>query len=65
MVTLAAPCGALMESEPLTSTTDDLVADIAEQISESHYRAAVAVDRDERPVGLVTRSDLVPPPLAG
>ena len=61
MITLAAPCGALMESDPLTTTTDALVADIAEQIRESHYGAAVVVDPDRHPVGLVTRSDLVSP----
>ena len=61
MITLAAPCSALMESDPLTVNTDFLVADISEQIKESHYGAAVAVDADDRPVGLVTRSDLVAP----
>jgi manganese-dependent inorganic pyrophosphatase len=62
MITLAAPCSALMEREPLTATAEELVADISEQIKESHYGAAVAVDADDRPVGLVTRSDLVSPP---
>ena len=62
MITLAAPCSALMESDPLTVNTDFLVADMSEQIKESHYGAAVAVDADNRPVGLVTRSDLVAPP---
>jgi manganese-dependent inorganic pyrophosphatase len=61
MITLAAPCGALMETDALTVTTDFLVADISEQIKESHYGAAVALDADDRPVGLVTRSDLVSP----
>ncbi len=61
MITLAAPCSALMESDPLTVNTDFLVDDISEQIKESHYGAAVAVDADNRPVGLVTRSDLVAP----
>src|SRR6185437_14934119 len=61
MITLAAPCGALMETEPLAITTDSLVADISEQIRESHYGAAVVVDPDRHPVGLVTRSDLVSP----
>ncbi|HET8977692.1 MAG TPA: putative manganese-dependent inorganic diphosphatase, partial [Solirubrobacteraceae bacterium] len=62
MITLAAPCRALMESDPLTVTVDYLVDDMSEQIKESHYGAAVAVDADNRPVGLVTRSDLVAPP---
>jgi len=62
MITLAAPCGALMERDPLTATTEFLVADISEQIKESHYGAAVVIDPQRYPVGLVTRSDLVSPP---
>lgn len=61
MVTLAAPCGAMADRDPLTVTLDDLVADIAEQIKDVHYRAAVTVDSGGRPVGLITRSDLVSP----
>jgi manganese-dependent inorganic pyrophosphatase len=62
MITLAAPCRALMEKDPLTVTPDYLVDDMSEQIKEIHYGAAVAIDGDERPVGLITRSDLVAPP---
>ncbi|MGI8507169.1 MAG: putative manganese-dependent inorganic diphosphatase [Solirubrobacteraceae bacterium] len=62
MITLAAPCRALMESEPLTVTPDFLVDDMSEQIKELYYGAAVAIDEDERPIGLITRSDLVSPP---
>ena len=51
-----------METDPLTVTPDFLLDDISEQIKESHYGAAVAVDGDHRPVGLITRSDLVAPP---
>ena len=47
--------------QPLTVTPDDLVADIADQIKDVHYGAAVAVDEGNRPVGLVARSDLVAP----
>ena len=61
MVTLSEPCRALAEADPLTVGKDDLVRDIAEQIKDVHYRAVVAVDRDGRPVGVVTRSDLVNP----
>ncbi|HEX5192320.1 MAG TPA: putative manganese-dependent inorganic diphosphatase [Solirubrobacteraceae bacterium] len=61
MVTLAAPVSALMESDPLTVTPDYLLDDVAEQIKEIHYGAAVAVDSDHRPVGLVTRASLVAP----
>jgi manganese-dependent inorganic pyrophosphatase len=62
MITLAAPCRALMESDPLTATPDYLLADISEQIKEIHYGAAVVVDSARRPIGLVRRSDLVAPP---
>ena len=61
MVTLAAPCRALADTEPLTVDRDDLLSEIAEHIKDVHYRAAVAVDRSGKPVGLVTRSDLVSP----
>ncbi len=61
MITLAAPCSAFMESDPLTITPDYLLSDVSEQIKESHYGAAIAVDADRRPVGLVSRSDLVAP----
>ncbi len=62
MITLAAPCSALMERDPLTVTTDYLLADVSEQIKEIHYGAAVAIDAQRRPVGLITRRDLVAPP---
>jgi manganese-dependent inorganic pyrophosphatase len=61
MVTLAAPCHALMDAEPLTVRRDDLLSDVAAQIADVDYRAAVAVDSSGCPVGLVTRSDLVGP----
>ena len=61
MVTLSEPCRAFSEGDPLTVAKDDLVRDISEEIKNVHYRAAVAVDRDGRPIGLVTRSDLVNP----
>jgi manganese-dependent inorganic pyrophosphatase len=62
MITLAAPCRAIMEREPLTVTAEDLVADVSEQIKESHYGASVVIDSQRRPIGLLTRSDLVSPP---
>jgi manganese-dependent inorganic pyrophosphatase len=62
MITLSAPCRALMDREPLTVRPDDLLADVAEQVTDVEYRAAVALDGGSRcPVGLVTRSDLVNP----
>jgi manganese-dependent inorganic pyrophosphatase len=61
MTTLAAPCRALMDAEPLTVRGNDLLEDVTEEIKNVHYRAAVAVDRRGHPIGLVTRTDLVNP----
>jgi manganese-dependent inorganic pyrophosphatase len=61
MITLAAPARSVMDAEPLTVRPDDVLSDIAEAVKDIHYRAAVAVDAAGRPVGLVTRSDLVNP----
>jgi manganese-dependent inorganic pyrophosphatase len=61
MITLSAPCRALMDTEPLVVQPDDLVMDIADTVKDVDYRAAVVVDGRRRPVGLVTRSDLVNP----
>jgi manganese-dependent inorganic pyrophosphatase len=61
MITLAAPCSALMDRHPLTVAPDDLVVDIADQIKSGHSGAAVVVDGGRRPIGLVSRSDLVGP----
>ncbi|MEA2157198.1 MAG: manganese-dependent inorganic pyrophosphatase [Solirubrobacteraceae bacterium] len=61
MITLSEPCSGLIEGDPLTVGLDDLVSETADQIKDVHYRAAVTVDRAGRPIGLVTRSDLVRP----
>jgi manganese-dependent inorganic pyrophosphatase len=61
MVTLSAPARALMDSDPLTVSLDDLVADVAALITGVDYRAAVAVDGAHRPVGVVTHAELVSP----
>jgi manganese-dependent inorganic pyrophosphatase len=61
MVTLSAPCRALMDAEPLTVRPDDLVSDVSQQITSVDYRAAVAVDGARRPVGVVTHAELVNP----
>ncbi|WP_249009990.1 putative manganese-dependent inorganic diphosphatase [Conexibacter sp. DBS9H8] len=61
MITLAAPCRGVMERDPLIAECDDLVSDVSEQIKESHHGTAVVVDDHRRPVGLVTRADLVSP----
>src|SRR5919201_1934902 len=61
MITLSAPSRALMDREPLTVRPDDLLSDVAEDIKDIHYHAAVCVDEARRPIGLVTNRDLVSP----
>jgi manganese-dependent inorganic pyrophosphatase len=61
MITLAAPCRSVMDADPLTARPDDLLSDVSDAVTDIHYRAAIAVDSARRPVGLVTRSDLVRP----
>jgi manganese-dependent inorganic pyrophosphatase len=61
MITLAAPCRALMDRDPLIVGPEDLLADISDQVKGVHYGAAVVVDRGRHPIGLMTRSDLVSP----
>jgi manganese-dependent inorganic pyrophosphatase len=61
MVTLSAPCRALMDAEPLTVRPDDLVTDISPLIGNIDYRAAVAVDGADRPIGVVTHAELISP----
>jgi manganese-dependent inorganic pyrophosphatase len=61
MITLSAPCRALIDADPLTVRPDDLLSEVAEQVKEVHYRAAVAVDSRRHPIGLITRTDLVNP----
>ncbi len=45
MITLSCPCVTLAESDPLTVRARDLVAEIADDIKDVSYRAAVVVDR--------------------
>ncbi len=61
MVSQSVPVREVMSRDPLTVEPDDLLSDIAERIKDVDYNAAIAVDDDGRPVGLVSRADLVNP----
>ncbi|HEX3616655.1 MAG TPA: putative manganese-dependent inorganic diphosphatase [Solirubrobacteraceae bacterium] len=61
MITLAAPCRELMEYDQIVASTDELISDVSEQIKDSHHGAAIVCDDAQRPIGLLTRSDLVSP----
>ncbi len=59
MIQLSVPCWEVMSENPLTVSPDDLITDITEQVMEVHYRAAIAVDENKVPIGLLTRTDLL------
>jgi manganese-dependent inorganic pyrophosphatase len=61
MIQLSVPCWEVMSENPLTVDPDDLITEITPSVMEVHYRAAIAVDRDNVPLGLVSRTDLVNP----
>ncbi len=61
MIQLSVPCWEVMSEHPLTVEPDDLITEITQSVMEVHYRAAIAVDEDNIPIGLVSRTDLVDP----
>src|ERR687895_1177686 len=61
MIQLSVPCWEVMSEDPLTVDLEALVTDITQQVMEVHYRAAVAVDDNKAPIGIVTRTDLINP----
>ena len=61
MIQLAVPCLEVMSEDPLTVDPDTFITDITESVMEVHYRAAIAVDENKVPVGVVTRTDLLNP----
>jgi manganese-dependent inorganic pyrophosphatase len=61
MIQLSVPCWEVMSDEPLTLDPEELAADVMDQVMEIHYRAAIAIDENKVPLGVVTRSDLLNP----
>ena len=61
MIQLSVPCREVMSEDPLTVDPEALITDITQSVMEVHYRAAVAVDDDKVPLGIVTRTDLLNP----
>jgi manganese-dependent inorganic pyrophosphatase len=61
LIQLSVPCWEVMTENPLTVEPEDLITDITEQVMEVHYRSAIAVDEDNLPLGVVSRTDLINP----
>lgn len=61
LVSLSVPVREVMSPSPLTTDADALLADVGERIGGVHYSAAIVVDDRRRPLGLVTRAELVNP----
>ena len=61
LIQLSVPSWEIMSERPLTVHPDDFITDITEQVMEVHYRAAIAVDENMVPIGVVTRTNLLNP----
>src|SRR5215218_1570548 len=61
MIQLSVPCWEVMSEDPLTVDPEELVSEITHEIMEIHYRAAIAIDENKVPLGIVTRTDLLNP----
>ena len=61
LIQISVPCWEVMTENPLTVSPDALLTEITEHVMEVHYRADIAVDGDSKPIGVVTRTDLLNP----
>ena len=61
MIALAAPCREFMERDQIVAASGDLISEVSEQLKHSHHGAAIVCDEHQRPVGLLSRADLVSP----
>ena len=61
LIQLSVPSWEIMSENPLTVNPDDFITEITEQVMEVHYRAAIAVDDNKVPTGVITRTDLLNP----
>ena len=61
LIQLSVPSWEIMSENPLTVHPDDFITEITEQVMEVHYRAAIAVDENKVPTGVITRTDLLNP----
>jgi manganese-dependent inorganic pyrophosphatase len=61
MIQLSVPCWEIMSENPLTVDPEDLITEITPSVMEVHYRAAIAVDGDRVPIGVISRTDLLNP----
>jgi manganese-dependent inorganic pyrophosphatase len=61
MIQLSVPCWEVMTGDPLTVHLEELISDITNDVMAVHYRAAIAVDDDKAPLGILTRTDLLNP----
>lgn len=61
LVSLSVPVREVMSRNPLVCDPEDLMSDVAERMKEVHYSAAIVVDEEGTPVGLISRSELVNP----
>jgi manganese-dependent inorganic pyrophosphatase len=61
LVSLSVPVREVMSRNPLVVEPDDLLSDVTARMREVHYGAAIVADESGRPIGIITRSELVNP----
>lgn len=57
--------GTVMSTDVLCVPADTSAVRVEALLTGSHYRCAVVVDADQRPVGIVSKSDLLRVPIGG
>lgn len=62
LINLSMPARDVMESNVVTASGDDLLTDVIEDVLNSPHREVVVTDESNRPIGIVTRTNLVRPP---
>jgi manganese-dependent inorganic pyrophosphatase len=62
LINLSVPAADVMATDIVTAGPDDLLSEVIEDVLGSPHREVIAVDENNRPVGIVTRTNLVRPP---
>lgn len=62
LISLSVPASDVMATDVITAGPDDLLADVVEDVLGSLHREVIIIDDENRPIGIVTRTNLVRPP---
>ncbi|RJQ53650.1 MAG: putative manganese-dependent inorganic diphosphatase [Actinobacteria bacterium] len=62
LINLSVPASRVMNDQVATAGPEDLLTEVIEDVLASAHREVIVLDESNRPVGIVTRSNLVRPP---